>query len=42
MPTGMLWMAIGIAAVAWLPCLPSPALLACSASAIALLAGCLG
>lgn len=41
MPTGMLWMAIGIAAVAWLPRLPSPVLLACAAIVIALLAGCL-
>lgn len=39
MLTGMLWMAIGIAAVAWLPHLPAPALLACAAMMSALLAG---
>ncbi|HET8711440.1 MAG TPA: hypothetical protein VFM32_08695, partial [Spongiibacteraceae bacterium] len=41
MSTGMLWMAIGIAVVAWLPLLPSPALLTWAFVACAVLSGCL-
>ncbi len=41
MRTGMLWMAIGIAAVAWLPFLPSPIMLVWSLGAASVSAACL-